>query len=111
MFRLTVQRMKTVQLTSFDKQNQRVSQLLTQSVISKGSSALTLGSNTILPASLLQLNATSSLSHLQRIADFIELGQGVWYTANSDYIEFYDGFDEAKFRAEGPRLTHFRQVN
>ena len=108
MFRLTVQRMKTYQHTSFDKQNQHVSQMLARSTISTSSTALALGANTIIPMSLLQQNLTSSLSHMQRVADYIELGQGFWYTANQEFIEFHDGFKEPNFRAEGPRLTHFR---
>ena len=108
MFRLSVQRIKNLKLTSFEKQNQRVSQLLSRSVISKSSATLTLGSNTVLPTALLNQHHTASLSHMRRIADYIELGAGVWFTANEDFVEFHDGATEPNFRQEGPRLSHFR---
>ena len=105
-----MQRIKNIQMTSFEKQNQRVNQLLSQSVISKSSSTLSLGSNTLLPTALLNQHHTASLSHMRRIADYIELGAGVWFTANEDFVEFHDGVTEPNFRPEGPRLCHFRYL-
>ena len=69
-----MQRIKTYQLSSFDKQSQHVSQMLARSMISTSSTALALGANTIIPMSLLQQNLTSSMSHLRRVADYVELG-------------------------------------
>lgn len=57
---------------------------------------------------LLANNTTSSLQHLKRIADYLELGESVWYKSHETAIEFFDGFNEPESREEGPILTHFR---
>ena len=103
--------MKGHKNSSFDKQNLRICHELQRSVISKGSSTLTLGFNTMLSADLMSQNQTATLSHLQRIADYIELGPNVWYTIHEDNtLEFHDGCSEPQTRPEGPPMTHYRLV-
>ena len=82
--------------------------MLSKSPISKASHSLSLGTNTVFTSSFFDANKTAVLSHLKRIADFIELGPGNWYVVHEGALEFLDGFHEQDFQAVGPRLTHFR---
>ena len=50
-------------------------------------------------------------THLERIADFLLCGEGVWWQDNGDSIEFFDGPDEEECKPEGPPLHHFRTWN
>ena len=45
--------------------------------------------------------------HLIRLADYIELGPGIWWKRDGDYIEFFDGDDELDMREEGPIFLSF----
>ena len=35
-------------------------------------------------------------------------GEGVWWSQDDDFVEFFDACGEAEFREEGPPLHHFR---
>lgn len=59
---------------------------------------------------LLSANRTASLTHLKRIADFLELGPGRWYKVHETAIEFLDGFEEQDTNEQGPTRTHFRYL-
>lgn len=47
-------------------------------------------------------------SHLERIADFLVPGEGVWWHKTPFGIEFHDGEDEVEWKDSGPSLHHFR---
>ena len=81
---------------------------MSKSPISKASHSLSLGANTVFTSLFFDENKSAVLSHLKRIADFIELGPGNWYVVHEGALEFLDGFHEQDFQAVGPRLTHFR---
>ena len=49
--------------------------------------------------------------HFERIADYFLPGEGIWWHKNNDYIIFHDGDHEPNFRAEGPELHHFNNVD
>ena len=47
------------------------------------------------------------IAHLQRIADFLACGEGVWWEKEKNAIIFKDGDDEDDERDKGPSLLHF----
>ena len=49
--------------------------------------------------------------HMQRVADFMEPGEGVWWKSHQNRVEFLDGPDEAEFKDAGPQLHYFRSSN
>ena len=109
LFRLAVQLMKCNQRTSFEKQHQRVCDELAKSPISKGSETLALGFNTIISQEFMRAHRTATLSHLQRISDYLELGPGTWYNiSDNGSIEFFDGDAMPRSLPQGPRLSHYR---
>ncbi|XP_057308110.1 uncharacterized protein LOC130645997 [Hydractinia symbiolongicarpus] len=50
-------------------------------------------------------------AHLERIADFLLYGNGVWWHRENDIIIFHDGKEDDDFRVEGPLMTNFKQDN
>ena len=54
------------------------------------------------------MNQTAALEHFKRIADYLELGEGVWYKCHDSEIEFLDGSQEEDYKGAGPVKTHFR---
>ena len=50
-------------------------------------------------------------AYLEKIADFLLPGQGVWWNWEGENVVFYDGKDEPSSREEGPWLAHFRSSN
>lgn len=69
---------------------------------------LAIGHNTILPNSFLEANLTASITHLSRIADYLEPGEGVWFVQHATALEFLDGSDHPEYHPQGPTKTHFR---
>lgn len=109
LFRIAVQRKGNhTTAASFDTQNRRINDYAEKSIISKASTGVYLGRNTIVSHNKLAENTTASISHFKRVADFLELGDGVWYKVHPTAIEFLDGYHEPASRKEGPTLTHFR---
>ena len=49
-------------------------------------------------------------AHLERIADYLVLGEGVWWHVDKETncIEFHDSCNEPEYRDAGPPLYHFR---
>ena len=45
--------------------------------------------------------------HCKRIADHLELGEGVWWKREVDTLVFFDGDREPATRPEGPPLMSF----
>lgn len=108
MFRLSLQRKYAKQTTSFDRQNARVADTMKKSPISQASSHLALGHNTIMPFSMLEVYRKSATQHMRRIADYLEMGEGVWYTIEGNNIVFRDGAADPETQSPGPYLTSFR---
>ena len=50
-------------------------------------------------------------AHLEKIADFLLPGQGVWWDWKGKDLVFFDGRDSPSWREEGPWLAHFRSTN
>ena len=100
LFRLSVQRQHPAATrSSFEEQ---------QSLISRASQGLPLGQNTVIANNFLYTHQTAALTHLKRIGDYLELGPGVWYTAEDDAIVFRDGYGEPEYHPQGPSRMHFR---
>ena len=111
MFRLSVERLKDKNiLTAFYKQQRQVFRMeQKKSHISNASSGLTkMGLNTVIPHAMLEQYQTASLEHLRQVSDYLELGQGVWYSSDDTAITFFDGADCPESRPEGPVKMHFR---
>lgn len=85
--------------TSFDRQ---------ESALTQAASGVAQGANTVISSSFLTSNKTATLNHFRRIADYLELGHGVWYKVENSTITFFDGATELDYRTEGPTLAHFR---
>lgn len=49
--------------------------------------------------------------HLMRVADYVECGEGVWWTMEGPYITFFDGSDAEDKKKEGPRTFDFKTEN
>lgn len=111
MLRLSLQKKHLKQTTSFEKQNARVANEMKKSEISKSSAHLALGHNTIMPFSMLQGYREAATQHLRRIADYIEMGEGVWYTMEGSHLVFKDGLNDPETQEAGPYLTSFRYLS
>ena len=49
-------------------------------------------------------------SHLERISDFLKVGEGMWWQKTEFGIEFYDKSSSDNFPTE-PQISHFRSSN
>ena len=47
-------------------------------------------------------------AHLEKIADFLHCGEGIWWQHIMAGVEFLDGPDEKESQDDGPPLHHFR---
>ena len=80
-------------------------------VISKLAKSLPRLGNTVLPKQFLHKYADDWGANLKLIADFLQPGEGVWWSEIEDEcIDFFDGPDELDFRDQGPQLHHFRST-
>lgn len=79
-----------------------------QSKISKFAEQLPKSKNTEIYGSLLKSEFYQA--HLERIADYLIVGEGVWWHKDleNNSIVFHDCDSEPDWRAEGPALQHFR---
>ena len=52
-------------------------------------------------------------AHLERISDYLVVGEGVWWHRDLDTgdIIFHDGDDEPECRPEGPALKSFTETS
>ena len=82
-----------------------------ESQVYKLAKSLPLRNNTIIPLSVIKKHARSWQAHLERIADFLLPGKGVWWDHSEEGIEFFDSQNAPKERSEGPILHHFRSSN
>ena len=72
------------------------------------SRAVATGQNTIIPDSLLEAFQTATICFYKGIADYLELGKGIWFKRHGNVTEFLDGFNEPASHPQGPRKTHYR---
>ena len=79
-----------------------------QSHVSRLAHSLPPQKNTKIPKTLIKKYSSSWQAHLERISDFLLPGEGVWWSQDDDFVEFFDACGEAEFRDEGPPLHHFR---
>jgi len=56
----------------------------------------------------LTTHKTAALHHFKRVADYLELGEGTWYSMREGAIEFHDGDSSPSSHDAGPVLAHFR---
>ena len=82
-----------------------------ESQVSKLAKSLGLRTNTIIPTPVIKNHARSWQAHLQRIADFLLPGKGIWWCQKEGRIEFFDSQCALKDRSEGPILHHYRSSN
>lgn len=61
-----------------------------ESQVSKLAKSLGLCTNTIIPIPVIKKHARSWQAHLQRIADFLLPGKGIWWCQKEVGIEFFD---------------------
>ena len=50
-------------------------------------------------------------AHLERIADFVHPGAGVWWHVENNVVIFHDGDSHPDFREEGPLLMSYENTN
>ena len=50
-------------------------------------------------------------AHLERIADFVLPGAGVWWHVENNTIIFHDGDTNPDFREEGPSLMSYENCS
>ncbi|XP_071138377.1 uncharacterized protein [Mytilus edulis] len=62
-------------------------------------------------AEFLKTKPTLIQCHLERIADFMAVGRGIWWSFDNGGIVFHDGPNDPSDRSEGPTLHHFRSSN
>ena len=79
-----------------------------QSHVSRLAHSLPPQKNTKIPKTLIKKYSSSWQAHLERISDFLLPGEGVWWSQDDEFVEFFDACGEAEFREEGPPLHHFR---
>ena len=79
-----------------------------ESRLGKLASCLPQAKNTIIPHRLILKYPNAYQAHLERIADFLTCGEGIWWRHIVSGVEFLDGPDERKYNNNGPPLHHFR---
>lgn len=82
-----------------------------ESQVSKLAKSLGPRTNTIIPIPVIKKHARSWQAHLQRIADFLLPGKGIWWCQKEGGIEFFDSQCALKGRSEGPILHHYHSSN
>ena len=107
MVRLALQRLHANKITSFEKQQSRIEAEIKRSIISTASGHVVIGSRTVFRGDLIERFPAATLSHLQRIADYLEVGKRVWYTLEDNDIVFRDGKDDLNSQDAGQCMTSF----
>ena len=79
-----------------------------ESYISSLASKLEQAPNSFIPLYYIKRYPDYYQAHLERLGNFLILGQGVWWKKCKNGITFYDGPNEPAFRDEGPPLHYFR---
>ena len=64
--------------------------------------------NTVVPYEFMARKPRVWHAHLERIADFLLLGEGVWWSQEEEGICFNDGPQKPSKHIEGPQMHHFR---
>lgn len=97
--RYTFQSSKNDQTETISKQN---------STISKQAKLLPAREPTSFTIQLIRRYPALIQAHLQRIADYVILGEGTWWCTDSQKMVFHDGPGDDDNRSLGPHLHHFR---
>ena len=79
-----------------------------QHEISKLYNAMDKLPNTVVPYEFIARKPRVWQAHLERIADFLLPGEGVWWSQEEEGICFIDGPQEPIKHIEGPQMHHFR---
>ena len=64
--------------------------------------------NTIIPHRIILKYLHAFQAHLEKIADFLHCGEGIWWWYIMAGVEFLDGPGEKESQDDGPPLHHFR---
>ena len=68
--------------------------------------------DTIFTQEFISKNHSTMQAHLQRIADYLLPGKGVWWTTDDKAnIQFFDGTAQPRTRPQGPELATFRTTS
>ena len=94
------------------KADQSVTSDAQEAQVSKLASSLPDFGNTVIPKQMLVRNARPWQAHLERICDFLLVGEGIWWRRcqNGD-IEFLDAKGNPETSPHGPTVHHFRSSN
>lgn len=79
-----------------------------QSQVSRLEHSLPPQKKTKIPKTLIKKHLSSWQAHLERISDFLLPEEGVWWSQDDDFVEFFYACGEANSREEGSTLHHFR---
>lgn len=63
---------------------------------------------TTIPSQLLHENPSLVQSHMERIADFLEPGENIWWHYDGRDVIFHDSYAHPNEQIQGPILSHFR---
>ena len=66
--------------------------------------------NTVISKDMTRKYAFSWQAHLNRIAPYLEPGEGFWWREEKEGYEFFDGSDQPDIKVCGPTLLHFRNT-
>ena len=79
-----------------------------ESRVGKLACCLPKAQNTIIPHGIILKYLHAFQAHLEKIADFLHCGEGIWWWYIMAGVEFLDGPGEKESQDDGPPLHHFR---
>lgn len=97
MLRYLARENKNERFESFSKQ---------ESIISKQAHLLPPMTGSVIPSAILSRQALWQ-AHCMRIADFLEVGQNVWWCCDDGNLRFFDGPDDKVDEGFGPQIHDF----
>ena len=100
--RLQVRQETTRSLSSFTTENVHLEK--------KALKLHSFAKDTVLTEEFIQTNSSVVQAHLERIADYLLPGPGVWWVREGTTIRFLDGATQPSTHQEGPKLAHFRST-
>ena len=78
-----------------------------ESRVGKLACCLPKAQNTIIPHGIILKYLHAFQAHLEKIADFLHCGEGIWWWYIMSGVEFLDGPGEKESQDNGPPLHHF----
>jgi len=76
-----------------------------QSAVSRLAHSLQLQRNTRIPKTLIKKDSSKWQAHLERISDFLLPGEGVWWSQDDDFVEFFIPVVKLVFVSRVPHCT------